>query len=104
MPPEMLGRRPLDPRKVDVWCLGVSMYIAAFGAYPFDDAVPAPERFRTLDDGTLWAQARRSPRAARWSAGVLAVLSLMLVNDPRARASIPTLLAHPWFAPLHAAS
>lgn len=35
--PEILMGRPYDPKKTDVWAIGVILYIFVFGNMPFDE-------------------------------------------------------------------
>lgn len=38
-PPEMLHKKPYNPKLVDVWSSGVTLYAMVFGRLPFEDSV-----------------------------------------------------------------
>jgi serine/threonine protein kinase len=86
-PPEIILRWPYDPRGVDVWCLGVCLFILVFGEAPFpskavpEDAFQSPLVFRDHVDDDLTG-----------------LLLGMLNIDPKDRLTIVQVKQHAAFA------
>jgi serine/threonine protein kinase len=105
MPPEVyLAQELADARGVDVWCIGVMLFIMLFGVPPY----------RTPDAGVcrlyLELQAGRMERLLlHWGMAEYASKDakdlLQCLLKPRAteRLSTGAILAHPWLADMHAA-
>ncbi|KAL4422752.1 hypothetical protein ABPG75_008949 [Micractinium tetrahymenae] len=90
-----------DPAKVDIWSMGVLLYLLVAGWYPFEDPACPHNVARTLMNiaaGTF----RHIPRDV--SPACADLIRSMLVVDPAARPSLDAILAHPWLAAAAAAS
>ncbi|GLE10938.1 hypothetical protein PINS_up023210 [Pythium insidiosum] len=48
MAPEVLSGSSYDPKKADVWSLGVMLFIMLFGAPPVESAAPTDARFKII--------------------------------------------------------
>ncbi|KAI0266368.1 hypothetical protein BC834DRAFT_874237 [Gloeopeniophorella convolvens] len=87
--PEMLeGKKYLGP-EVDVWSLGVIFYCLLTGGLPFDDDDESVMRAMVIKgefDDPEWL-----------SDDVRDLIRKVLQKDPTKRATIPQILAHPWF-------
>lgn len=87
--PELLNRQPYN-EKVDLWALGITIFIMLTGQYPFDgdDKESIFKRIKAdvvdYDEVSLTNLQRD-------------LISKLLVKDPAKRIDIDQVLAHPWF-------
>ncbi|XP_072529534.1 testis-specific serine/threonine-protein kinase 6-like [Salminus brasiliensis] len=87
--PEVLLKKPYDPKKADVWSLGVILYVMVTGTLPFRDVsrknIPFLQREAlTYPDGIRVEQPCRS------------FISYMLQYKPERRPTVAEVAAHPW--------
>ena len=99
MAPEILenSRHRRYTRAVDVWSLGVVLYICLCGFPPFSDELYTPENPYTLSQQIKLA--RFDYPSPYWdSVGdpALDLIDKMLTVDPEQRATIDECLQHPW--------
>ena len=96
MSPEILDNRvPFDGYGVDLWAVGVILFIMLTGFPPWERACRrTDERFRLISDGYL------QPLLAQWglhlSGDAVDLLQRMLFLNPRDRLSLNQIRAHPW--------
>jgi len=95
--PEIMGRKPYNPFKSDVFSVGVVMYGLLFGEFPFSTA----DRWDKVAAGThpaiRWADKVPSfPGSVSKDAKEL--IEIMLEVDPEKRVSMEQILSHKWFA------
>ena len=102
--PEMLQRRSYS-LSVDVWALGVIVFVLLCGCLPFDDEEPNPQPRpgEPHDQGCAAAAASPSKfvlRFPRWAANLSAsskdLLLHLLDPNPRTRYSAKQAFRHPW--------
>jgi 5'-AMP-activated protein kinase catalytic alpha subunit len=86
--PEVLADKGYDGKKADVWSIGVIVYVMLAGFLPFDEN----------NIVALFAkiQAADYTYPSFFNSEARAVLDTMLVVDPKVRASLSQLRAHPW--------
>lgn len=88
--PEMWRGRDFDPRKADVWALGVTLFRMVTGRYPFPtSSVQAMKEAVML--GML-------PRIKWNSHPLLQIAKMMLTSDPNARVCLSEVVDMPVFA------
>jgi serine/threonine protein kinase len=96
--PESFSEEPFDPRKADIWSLGVTLFEMLFGRHPFmrewDDRVSVVEGFMNLvnaiRNGLLqWDDVEVSNE-------VKELIGRMLERDPGRRPTTEEILEHRW--------
>jgi len=91
--PEMLQRRDYN-KAVDIWALGVIVFVLLCGCLPFDDDSTVPTDAAVKEKFVL-----RFPRWARnLSESAKDLLQHLLDCDPATRYTAEQALAHPWVA------
>ena len=98
MPPEIFLSRPYYPVEVDVWCIGVCLYLLLFGRYPYAKQVDDPY-FDVIASGRLLQQLLAWHWVGPGGVSTLAadLLCRMLVVEPQRRIRVSEALAHQWF-------
>jgi serine/threonine protein kinase len=98
-PPEALVRTNVDPLKpsIDMWALGIILYIMLTGLHPFDMAGNASDeeiesRIKAREDPPL----RNSPITAHLSQSAIDVIEMCIKWDANERITAQQLLDHPW--------
>ena len=95
--PEVLANdQPFSPIKVDVWALGIILFIMLTGYPPFEFAMEIDQRFRLLKAGQLAALLRSWGSALTPEA--VDLLDRILKVKPEERPELETILAHRWFS------
>ena len=101
MAPEMLmaasnpgaPKMAYDPEAVDVWAMGVMLYLMLTGRYPFED----PKQPGVVTATLVRVRAgRMTPLPPGLSVEVRDLIGGMCRTDPRRRARIADISRHPW--------
>lgn len=88
--PEILSKQAYDGAAVDIWSLGVVLYVVLAGCLPFDedDLVSLMEKITTAEYETPpWLSQEASD-----------ILHRMICADPKERTSLEALWEHPWMS------
>lgn len=91
--PEIINSQP-QTEKLDIWSLGVLLYVLVTGASPWDDGtgqLPLPQQFAKIKKGD-YVRVDSS-----LSKECVAMLDAMLKVDPKERISLKDAVVHPWF-------
>ncbi|XP_076880317.1 testis-specific serine/threonine-protein kinase 6 [Brachyhypopomus gauderio] len=88
-PPEVLLGVPYDPKKYDIWSLGVILYVMVTGCMPFDDSNPSKlpriqRKALVYTDGVVVEEPCRD------------LISYLLRFSPSSRPSITSVSQQPW--------
>lgn len=95
--PEVLtNEQPFSPIKVDIWALGIILFIMLTGYPPFEYAMDIDQRFRLVKAGQLPALLRS------WGTHItpegVDLLHRILKVVPAERPELDAILGHRWFA------
>jgi len=92
--PEIVVRKPYQPKKADVWSLGVTLYTLLFGEFPLQ---------LTDMSGILEAKQQREKVTFKFPEGkkqlsveLIDLLSNMIEIEPQKRLSMADVASHPW--------
>jgi serine/threonine-protein kinase SRK2 len=78
-----------DGQKVDVWAVGVILYVMLVGGYPFGDLGNGRELVRRIASANYTVPVPLTPLCT-------ALLARIFVVDPAKRATVEELRCHPW--------
>ncbi|XP_021808189.1 serine/threonine-protein kinase SAPK2-like isoform X2 [Prunus avium] len=93
--PEVLSKTKYDGKISDVWSCGVTLYVMIVGSYPFEDP-EEPINFKKTIERILSVH-YSIPDFIRVSKECRHLLSLIFVENPEKRITIPEIESHPWF-------
>ena len=86
--PEVLSDQGYDGKKADVWSIGVILYVLLAGFLPFDESTIVL-LFNKIKNGEFTYPSWFTPE-------VRSLIDVMLVTDPKARATLAQVKLHPW--------
>ncbi|KAJ6145430.1 hypothetical protein N7470_009325 [Penicillium chermesinum] len=86
--PELLQARQYTGPEVDVWSFGIVLYVLVCGKVPFDDQ-SMPQLHAKIKKGVVEYPPGLTSECRH-------IISRMLVTDPKQRASLAEIMAHPW--------
>jgi serine/threonine protein kinase len=95
MSPEICNNtEPFDGHAVDLWAVGVILFLMLTGYPPWEKPVLTDERFRFMSNGYLVHM------LTEWKTGLtpdaMDLLQRMFWIDPTDRLSLDQVCAHPW--------
>jgi serine/threonine protein kinase len=95
MSPEIVrNKEPFDGYAVDMWAVGVILFLMLTGFPPWERADLSDERFKYMSAGYLVQM------LTEWetpiSKDAMDLLQRMLFYDPKDRLSLDQVRAHPW--------
>lgn len=88
--PECCTGKPYDPFKVDVWAIGVTLYIMLLGELPFHADTPQ------LLFQKICSEPLQIPHDTTLSSEATELLLLILDKNPNTRLTPQQILDHPW--------
>lgn len=95
MAPEVYNEEPFDGHAVDMWAVGVCLFMMLTGQNPWERPSRLDQKFRYFTDGYLTVILKN-----HWNMGLSAdaidLLQRMLLLDPRDRPSLQQVRQHPW--------
>ena len=95
MAPEVYNEESFDGHAVDMWAVGVCLFMMLTGQIPWERPSILDQKFRYFTYGYLTAILRD-----HWNMGLSAdaidLLQRMLLLDPRDRLSLQQVRQHPW--------
>lgn len=97
MAPEILRRETYHGPAVDIWSVGVVLFIFIAGFPPFEQAAPGDWWYERCAEGKhsyFWMAHERS---ARFSDTFKDLLNRIFIADPRRRLTVEAALKHTWF-------
>lgn len=98
MAPEIYSEQDFIAPAIDIWAVGVILFIMLTGVPPLEKPWPLDRRYNFIAEGRLrelmqiWGISGLSPEAVDLLVGLLQV-------NPRLRLTSEQILAHPWVAP-----
>lgn len=87
--PEVLESDGYDGRKADIWSIGVILYVMTVGALPFDEKT-LPKLFQRIKSADYVIPSFLSTDLSD-------LITIILREDPKRRASMKDIMSHPWF-------
>lgn len=104
MPPEVFMQQEYEPRRADMYCLGIVLFIMSIGLTPFDGPYPKDKRFQWIYlRGKLrellahWGFANNAQDPSRNLSEDLMALMQGLLSPPEQRLTLQQVVDSPWF-------
>ena len=98
--PEVLAGLSKDGFSADVWSLGICLFAASTGRFPFDEASETDRRYCTFLEashaGSSTLRALYPDQNLPLSDGLASLVEGMLIVDPKHRFTLDQVRAHHW--------
>merc|ERR1711959_163605 len=92
-PEIMQNTDPYAGAPVDIWSIGVILYIMVGGAFPFVEATMSCDLYASLTQGNFkWPE--------HFTPDLVDLLKRIFTIDPKARITLPEIHRHPWVSPV----
>ena len=101
MAPEIVNRQPYSGQPVDLFALGVILFILYSGHPPFRMASSEDPHFNTLANEhahLFWQGHSQNKPSNFYGEHFKSLITMMLQANPRERISTAEIVAHPWLA------
>lgn len=105
--PEIIAKKPYNGASVDLFAMGIIIFILYSGHPPFAQAQTFDPHYKHIckeDYDTFWAIHENNKPAGFFSDDFKDLITHMLQYDPATRLSIADLAAHPWVQNGHVAT
>lgn len=96
MAPEVIAKKYYNGQKIDIFAVGVIMFIVVNGCFPFKSADPEDDYYKLLISETKQKAYWKAVRASRVSDDFKNLLTSMMNMDPDKRPSLQELENHKW--------
>jgi serine/threonine protein kinase len=97
IPPEILiNENPFDASKVDIWQLGIMLFILLCGIPPMEIATPKDARYRIISNSPNGVSRLITGWKIPISSSAIDMLSFMIKTNPEDRPTIDAIRNHPW--------
>jgi len=99
MSPEIYEQIAFDGHAIDMWAVGVCLYVMLIGRRPWESPTVQEDSFRHMTNGYMGVllNERILPHYnVHLSTDVIDLLQRMLFNDPTVRLSLQQVRRHPW--------
>jgi len=95
MSPEVYSEKPFDGYAIDMWAVGVCLFMMLTGQNPWERPTPTDNAFRYMSSGSV-AEILTNHWHITLSADAMDLLQRMLFENPHERLSLQQVRAHPW--------
>jgi serine/threonine protein kinase len=92
--PEVIEGTHFDPTRVDIWALGIILFIMLTGVPPIESATAVDQRYRMVCAGLLGNMLEQWHMPV--SATAVDLISRILRPNPDDRLTLEQILGHPW--------
>jgi serine/threonine protein kinase len=101
-PETLVQSRPFHAHQVDIWSLGIILFVILTGDIPFEAALPTFKAYRMVREGQLsamlieWRLQRSDRPIPALSADAIDLMQSILRENPLERLSIEQIEGHRW--------
>lgn len=99
MAPEITARQPYMGHVIDLFALGVILFIMYSGHPPFNQAVPKDPHYKLLvkfRPDMFWRSHEQGKPAGFFTEEFKDLITNMLAHNPSSRLSMADIIGHPW--------
>lgn len=100
--PEIISQTEFfNPFLVDIWAVGVILFVMLTGIYPYDIAMVKDPKYVSIKEGNLSHLLSNSYNINYLSENVIDLINKILREDPVERLKLDEILNHEWFKKFH---